>query len=127
MGRFAGRSPEMSGLHPGLSGDQSAQRPCRSSRFPRPVPMRGKRVLKGMKRKGCSLFSTFVPTFSRQQRVDVQSAPSEKLWTVIPFEETAPSRAARWDMDLSPGSETIPVIFLPVESAHFFHALFWKF
>ncbi len=51
------------------------------------------------------------PVFSRQERVDAQSAPSEKLCTVTPSTETAPSSAALWDMDLSPGRVTVPVIF----------------
>jgi hypothetical protein len=54
---------------------------------------------------------TAAPIFCRQSRVDAQSPPSAKFRTVIPPEETAPRMAALWDMDLSPGTVTVPEIF----------------
>ena len=55
--------------------------------------------------------STFAPACPRQRRVEAQSAPSEKLCTVIPSGDRAPSRAALCEIDLSPGRATLPETF----------------
>ena len=54
---------------------------------------------------------TDAPSCSRQARVEAQSAPPQKLWTLTPSVERAPRRAALWEMDLSPGRWIVPCIF----------------
>jgi len=113
MGRFARlESPEMVAFTPGFPAIRPHSVRAVVPEFPASSNDEGEESPEGDETEMVfPFFTIFAPAFSRQQRVDVQSAPSEKLWTVIPCEETAPSNAARWDIDLSPGSDTVPIIF----------------